>query len=86
MFIKAFQFFFFRPPDYRAFVNIIATYGRSVYALVFGLFTARWVLEALGRVDFGQYGLVGGLTVFIGFFNTLFSVATSRFVCDTNRL
>ena len=30
-----------------------------MYALVCGLFTARWVLEALGQVDFGLYGLVG---------------------------
>ena len=47
--------------------------------MVCGLFTARWVLQALGQVDFGLYGLVGGLTVFIGFFNLLLSVATSRF-------
>ena len=66
-------------PNRRIFLNIIATYGRSLYALVCGLFTARWVLQALGQVDFGLYGLVGGLTVFIGFFNMLLSVATSRF-------
>ena len=35
------------------------------------------MLEALGQVDFGLYGLVGGLTVFIGFFNMLLSVAVS---------
>ena len=34
----------------RIFLNIIATYGRSLYALVLGIFTARWVLEALGQV------------------------------------
>ena len=46
-------------PNRRIFLNIIATYGRSLYALVCGLFTARWVLQALGQVDFGLYGLVG---------------------------
>ena len=66
-------------PNRRIFLNIIATYGRSLYALVCGLFTARWVLQALGQVDFGLYGLIGGLTVFIGFFNMLLSSATSRF-------
>lgn len=66
-------------PNRRIFLNIIATYGRSVYALILGLFTARWVLQSLGQVDFGLYGLVGGLTVFISFFNLLFSSATSRF-------
>ena len=37
-------------PNRRIFLNIIATYGRSLYALVLGIFTARWVLEALGQV------------------------------------
>ena len=37
----------------RIVLNIVATYGRSLYALVLGLFTARWVLEALGQVDYG---------------------------------
>ena len=63
----------------RIFLNIIATYGRSVYALVLGLFTARWVLEALGQVDFGLYGVVGGLTAFIAFFNSLLATAVGRF-------
>ena len=63
----------------RIFLNIIATYGRSVYTLVCGLFTARWVLAALGKEDFGLYGVVGGLTVFVSFFNMLLSVATGRF-------
>ena len=35
-------------PNKRIFLNIVATYGRSLFALVLGLFTARWVLEALG--------------------------------------
>lgn len=28
-------------------LNIVATYGRSLFALVCGLFTSRWVLMAL---------------------------------------
>ena len=34
---------------------------------------------ALGKTDFGLYGVVGGLTVFIAFFNGLLSQATGRF-------
>ena len=34
---------------------------------------------ALGKTDFGLYGVVGGLAVFIAFLNTLLSSATSRF-------
>lgn len=66
-------------PNRRILLNIVATYGRSLYALVCGLFTARWVLAALGKQDFGLYGVVGGMTVFISFLNTLLSVATGRF-------
>lgn len=33
----------------RIFLNIIATYGRSLYALVIGLFCGRWTLMALGE-------------------------------------
>ena len=66
-------------PNRRIFLNIIATYGRSLYTLVCGLFTARWVLAALGKEDFGLYGVVGGLTVFVSFFNMLLSMATGRF-------
>lgn len=66
-------------PNRRIFLNIVATYGRSLYALVCGLFISRWVLAALGKEDFGLYGVVGGLTVFVSFFNMLLSVATGRF-------
>ena len=33
----------------RIFLNIIATYGRSLYALVIGLFCGRWALMVLGE-------------------------------------
>ena len=63
----------------RIVLNVVATYGRSLFSMVCGLFTARWVLEALGKEDFGLYGVVGGLTVFIAFFNHLIGTANSRF-------
>lgn len=66
-------------PNRRIFLNIVATYGRSLYALVCGLFISRWVLAALGKTDFGLYGVVGGMTVFIAFLNNLLSTATGRF-------
>lgn len=63
----------------RIVLNIVATYGRSLFALICGLFTSRWVLMALGQSDYGLYGVVGGLTVFIGFFNGLMASAVGRF-------
>ena len=66
-------------PNRRIFLNIIATYGRSLYALVLGLFTARWALQALGKSDYGLYGLVGGMAMMVTFLNSLLATAVSRF-------
>ena len=44
----------------RIVLNIVATYGRSVYGAVLGLFTAWWVLVSLGQIDYGSFGVVGG--------------------------
>ena len=63
----------------RIIVNFLATYGRSLFALACGLFSGRWMLMALGEVDYGLYGVVGGLTAFVSFFNTLMAGAVSRF-------
>lgn len=60
-------------------LNIAATYGRSLFALACGLFTGRWVLLSLGQVDYGLYGVVGGLTGFIAFLNGLMAGAVGRF-------
>lgn len=66
-------------PNRRILLNIVATYGRSLFALVCGLFSSRWVLPALGKTDFDLYGVVGGMMGFIAFPNTLLNVATGRF-------
>jgi O-antigen/teichoic acid export membrane protein len=63
----------------RIVLNILATYGRSLYAMALGLFTARWALQALGEVDFGLMGLVGGLAGFIAFLNHVMAAAAARF-------
>ncbi|MGI5846285.1 MAG: lipopolysaccharide biosynthesis protein [Alphaproteobacteria bacterium] len=63
----------------RIILNIVASYGRSLFALVCGLFTGRWTLMILGETDYGLYNVIGGLTVFISFFNTLLAGALSRF-------
>ena len=63
----------------RIFWNVIATYGRSLYGLALGLLCGRWALMALGVVDYGLIGLVGGLTAFIAFFNSVLAGANARF-------
>lgn len=66
-------------PNRRIFLNIVATYGRSLYTIAVGLFCGRWTLMALGQTDYGLMGLVGGLVVFVSFFNSLLSDAVGRF-------
>ena len=66
-------------PNRRIFLNIIATYGRSLYALVIGLIAGRWTLRSLGEIDYGLFGVVGGLTAFVSFLNGLMSGAIGRF-------
>lgn len=63
----------------RILLNVAATYGRSLYALLLGLFVGRWALMALGKVDYGLIGVVGGLTAFVAFANNLLASAVGRF-------
>ena len=60
-------------------LNVVATYGRSLYALVIGLFCGRWTLMALGEVDYGLFGLVGGLMAFVAFLNGIMAESVSRY-------
>ena len=48
-------------PNRRIFLNVIATYGRSLYALVCGLVISRWLLSAVGKSEIGLCGVVGGM-------------------------
>ena len=66
-------------PNRRIFLNIVATYGRTLLGVLCGIFSMRWVLMALGHEDFGLFGLVGSIVIFISFFNTQFAGALSRF-------
>lgn len=47
--------------------------------MVVGLFAARWILKALGQVDYGLVGVVGGLAMFVSFLNNLLASAVGRF-------
>ena len=63
----------------RIFLNIMATYGRSLYGFVLGIITARWAFQALGESDYGLMGLVGGIVGFITFFNGILSGSLARY-------
>lgn len=45
-----------------------------------GLYTSRLVLDALGVVDYGIYGLVGGIVSMFAFLNSAMASATQRYL------
>jgi O-antigen/teichoic acid export membrane protein len=45
-----------------------------------GLYTSRLVLEALGVIDYGIYGLVGGIVTLFSFLNSAMSSSTQRYL------
>lgn len=61
-------------------LNVMATYGRSLVALACGLLGARWVLAALGEVDYGLWGVIGGMSAFVSFLNGQMAQSVSRFL------
>lgn len=63
----------------RIFLNIAATYGRSLFSLFCSLITSGWTYIALGEVNYGLWGVVGGLTAFVAFFNGMLAASVSRF-------
>lgn len=63
----------------RIVLNIVASYGRSLFALACGLVAGRWTLLSLGETDYGLMGVVGGLMTFIAFFNSVLAGAIGRY-------
>lgn len=66
-------------PGQKIIINSIATYGRTLLAVFLGLFSSRWVLAALGDIDYGLMGVVGSVLVFITLFNALTTAANARY-------
>lgn len=60
--------------------NTLLLYLRMFFAMLVGLYTSRVILATLGVVDFGLYGVVGGVVAMFGFLNGTMSGATSRFL------
>ena len=60
-------------------VNVIATYVRMFVVMGLMLFSERWVLNALGEVDFGLYSLTGTLIIFILFIGNVMAGSMQRF-------
>lgn len=65
-------------PSQRIALNTITTYARSIIAAVLGLFSIRWVLEALGPSDFGLFSVVGSIITFIVILNSVMASSAAR--------
>ncbi len=55
-------------------------YFRMFLTMGVGLYTSRLILDALGVVDYGIYGLVGGIVTMFAFLNSAMSSATQRYL------
>lgn len=66
-------------PGQRILINTVATYSRTLLAVFLGLFSSRWVLAALGEIDYGLMGVVGSVLVFITLLNALTTAANARY-------
>lgn len=60
--------------------NTLYLYFRMLVFLFIGLFTGRVTINALGIHDYGLMNVVGGVMGFIGYFSSLLSQGTSRFL------
>jgi O-antigen/teichoic acid export membrane protein len=60
--------------------NTLAMYLKTIVSIAVGLFTTRYMLEALGLDDFGILGLVGSVIGLLGFLNSTMAGATQRFL------
>lgn len=60
--------------------NTILLYVRMLLSILVSLYTSRVVLQTLGVVDYGIYGVVGGVVSMFSFLNASMTGATSRFL------
>jgi len=64
----------------RIIINTILLYAKTLISLIVSLFTTRLVLAALGEIDYGIYGTVGGAIAMLSVLNIAMTKATQRFM------
>ena len=60
--------------------NTLLLYIRMFIIMGVTLYTSRVVLDKLGVVDYGLYGVVGGIVAMLSFLNGTLMAGTSRFI------
>ena len=61
-------------------LNTVILYVKAIISLLIGLFTTRYVLDALGVENFGIYSLIGGVIAFLSFLQISLSNSTQRYL------
>ena len=61
-------------------LNTIVSYVALLLKMVVGLFVVRFVLQALGEVDYGIYIIVGGIVSMLDILNTNMSNTSMRYL------
>lgn len=64
----------------RIILNTIVQYSRSVLNIFLSLFSTRYIVEALGKSDYGIYLLIGGVVAMLGFITNALVTTTQRHV------
>ena len=64
----------------RVVVNSIALYVNMCFTMLATLLGTRFVLQALGREEFGLYALIGSIVAMLSFLNVAMAAATQRFL------
>jgi len=72
--------------SHRILFNTMAMYLKIIVNICVGLFTTRYVLEALGVDDFGIYALVGSVIGLLEFLNSSMVGVTQRFLSYHRKL
>lgn len=62
----------------RVIFNTVALYVKVALTTVLGLFAIRFVLAALGMVDFGLYSVIAGIMGFVAFLNSAMATSSQR--------
>lgn len=62
------------------FLNTGILYIRVILSLLISLAATRYILEALGEIDFGIYNLIAGVVTLLSFMSTSMSTSTQRFI------
>jgi len=60
-------------------INVVATYAQTAVSLVVGIFSSRWVYNALGETKFGLFAVVGALIAFVAILDNALITTSSRF-------